>query len=366
MMKMIGETHLFRAFDIFNNLLAIVPLSIGLVITYRQYMQRRDRATFYLMHVWASLLGMVLFEAIDVILVDLETRLAGTSSLSVRLQIGKNLCFMVASLLLILFVDFSTRESVDPIKFALFFGLIISAVLPPLLGGIGFNTDYFNTILALSSGLMLLIWIIFSFRLHRNAPTKLRSHTLANLMGAIFIAVFLPLTVLNEWSIIVPGLDGLIIGAWALTSAYIFGKYPQIVFILPFKALRLSVITVKGGLPLFNYTWKAGSDLKGSSIFTGMVAGIRNILSEAVNRGSLQEIHLERAILLVVESRDHPVASVLVATRSSQALRKGLKKFMTRFDEDFAQYYGQPDHIHQFHPAKSLVNECFPFVPEHD
>ena len=90
------------------------------------------------------------------------------------------------------------------------------------------------------------------------------------------------------------------------------------IFILPFKALRLTVIETQGGISLFTHKWDDSSLIDNEDLWAGMLQGVNLIFRESLNKGDVQEIKLANAMLLVQHSKQYPVACIVVATKVSQ------------------------------------------------
>ena len=109
----------------------------------------------------------------------------------------------------------------------------------------------------------------------------------------------------------------------------IFVKQPKLAYILPFKAVRLTVIETNGGIPLFTHAWSS-EGLIDDSLFTGMLHATSQFMDESLKRGNVHEVHLEKAILLIQSSEKYPISSILLVTKSSRSLRHALNKFAER------------------------------------
>ncbi len=90
------------------------------------------------------------------------------------------------------------------------------------------------------------------------------------------------------------------------------------------------------------------------------------LVNESVRKGNVQEIKMEQGVLLIHQDNKHPVASVLVASKSSRVLRDGLAAFNHKFVDRFGQYLDKNVSIEVFSDAKKLVESCFAFIPVFD
>lgn len=215
--------------------------------------------------------------------------------------------------------------------------------------------------------------IIFFLFLAAKSPRYLKMKVMAiSLVGIIsgFTSDFIESAInahIDTWS---PGvliflyiLSGVMVSFNYFFWCIIILKYPEIVTILPFKALRLVIIETESGIPIFNHDWESRNVLAQEDLFSGMLQGISMILTESVNRGNVNEVILDDAVLIMERSKEYPVACVLVSTKSSRYLKQALKSFSTRFFIEFKDSFSMPHDTSKFDPAENLVNEFFNFLP---
>jgi hypothetical protein len=100
-------------------------------------------------------------------------------------------------------------------------------------------------------------------------------------------------------------------------------------------------------------------------LFSAMLQGIGLIVDEAVKKGTLEELVVTNGHIILKRSSTRPVAFVLVASKTSKSLRAALNnfadKFVTRYDADLEQIRD----VTGFQEANSLVEACFPFIPDY-
>ena len=145
--------------------------------------------------------------------------------------------------------------------------------------------------------------------------------------------------------------------------AYVVSHEPKLLFVLPFKAIRLTVLDTGAGIPLYTHTWMQNNEIVDEDLFSGVLQGISGILKESLNKGDVQEIRMTGAIIIAYRIPEYPIAFVLVATRPSQTLRDALKTFAVRFCDEFHTCFATLTNVGQFSPAERLVTACFPHVP---
>ena len=104
-------------------------------------------------------------------------------------------------------------------------------------------------------------------------------------------------------------------------------------------------------------------DFAKEDLFSGMLQGVSLIIKEAVGKGDINEIRMDNAAILIQRSHQYDVASILVTTKISKALRRGLHAFMQQFESTFTDQLRRPGEVSQFRKATPLVEASFPFVP---
>ena len=166
--------------------------------------------------------------------------------------------------------------------------------------------------------------------------------------------------------VILPGGAGLIFSIGSLFIVIAFTRQPKLAYIHPFKALRVTVIESKGGLPLFTHTWRAGEGLMDDTLFSGMMHAIGQFVQESLQRGGVRVIELDQGHLILKKSNQFQVICVLIANKPTKILRNALNCFAERFFKQFSQYFSDPTDKDKFKPASKLIEICFPFIPEYD
>lgn len=282
----------------------------------------------------------------------------------------------------ILFVDFLSRESIDPLKTAIcaFLSgfLIISALDSSLFyyttypGGektISFSGEIIEPLFLVISAYWGAVLLIFSIHVFKESPKNLKFKAFLTVIAVFVILI----RGMFSWQFnsISPLINTLLFLIGFGTLGIIFIQNPQLAFILPMKVIRLNVFDTRSGVTLFTHDWHSDINvpLINEVLFSGMLHGLNSILKEAVNKGNVHEIHLDNAVLLLNHVRDTPILFVLVATKTSKSLRKALGLFSHDFLHQFANIIPHIDmggtDISVFNDATYLVKQTFPFVPDY-
>ncbi|MFX1515980.1 MAG: hypothetical protein ACFFC6_06700, partial [Promethearchaeota archaeon] len=303
----------------------------------------------------------------------------GILFLSIPLFTLSGLATIFTGFLLLLKADIVSRESVEPIKLVIF--AIISAVLVLL----AFDPYAHLSIIILSTGgksivlegltiqmvyfsvvyLPFITYLYSVVKINLSAPKDVKFYSSLFLFGLILMAISYIVSILIYSLIMLPAIGFIFSGIGAALMAFAVSKQPQIIFILPFKALRLTVIEADVGIPLYTHTWNTGDVLADDVLYAGMLQAINTFIRESLNKGELQEIRISDAIILAQRSDNFPIATVVIASKVSRTLRDGLNIFTERFCDKFSSYFSLPSDISQFTTASDLVRECFPYVPEY-
>jgi hypothetical protein len=153
-------------------------------------------------------------------------------------------------------------------------------------------------------------------------------------------------------------------GIGALITILVILKDPRIIYILPFKAYRILVIDTIASSALFKYDWAKAGEVE-ENIFTMMIQAIGGVLDDILKKGNVQEIQMDRAVLLIKHNKENFIASVLIASKSSRSLRYGLKRFNEEFVVRFQKTLGSSRKVSDFVEASKIVERVFDFVPSY-
>lgn len=271
---------------------------------------------------------------------------------------------------LILFVDSISQTSIEPRKMVgggmIAAALIITGMSPgQATQDILLSTYYAE---ALHYFFVVFLWLYYGLKIFLNAPNvKIKRVSLLVLLGALLVGVdafFTFFRVFEWWQPgTLPSATFMISGLLLMTLIYT--SVPQILYILPFKASSLTVIS-DNGIPLFTYSWVQREDPASEVLFSGMMIGISTILKESLQKGFVREIALDQSKLLLERDTVHSITFVLVSTKTTKSLVDALilfaERFVTNFKENLDEYVITPE---VFSDANLLVSECFPFLPEY-
>ncbi|MHA2391214.1 MAG: hypothetical protein ACXAEX_04535 [Promethearchaeota archaeon] len=269
-----------------------------------------------------------------------------------------------------IFIDLIGNEKVNTLKITILFVLEIVLLYVTFLPNVrviipGYGVHNLG-ILRLFQVIFLLYFVLnyffWSFRTWRKAPTGLKRLTTLHLFGStlfsIVTAVFYALGgIIRTFN----ALGFIVNGVGAFITIIVIVKEPKLIYILPFKAYRVLVVDTNAGTALFKYDWAKLTKVE-ENIFSMVLQAVGSVLDEILKKGTVREIQMDKAILLIQHDKKYPIATVLVTSKSTKSLRYGLKTFYDQFIEEF--YSGQDlSEISRFEDAKKLVEVVFDFVP---
>ena len=283
---------------------------------------------------------------------------------------------IVWSLLMIVFIDTISKEHIDPKK------ILITAFLSGILfmnaidinayyAGVAINGDW--TIFSdekqklsviLLNGWTILITLYYLTYLVIKSPPKLRKYVFM-MFGITFViglSVFI-ITVL-QMSGIFPYFDGLLLSLIVALLTILFAIQPKLFYVLPFKALRMTVLDTDSGTFLYDFQWEKKSDMLNDVLYSGMMQGVRTIIKESMNKGELSEIRTEGAIIILEYDKKAHLACVLASTKSSKTLQKALERFKIEFHEKFSKHFTKRYDLNLFKDSDSLIKDIFGFLPQ--
>lgn len=284
----------------------------------------------------------------------------------------------IAGFFFLLVADSLARDAADPIK------LMVYTFFAPLRVVATFQPDS-AIISALPNGDITIImnpmnwlshlpifffpgfvYIYYILRMNQQAPKSLKKYSHLFVAG-LFLGFFTfdSLWFLGKFGLVHPGIPWIFCGVGCMMMGFVIAYQPRLIFILPFKAIRLSVVHTESGIPLYNHNWTEDG-LINEDLYTGMLQGVNIIMRESLNQGDLQELALTQATLITYRPKEHALLFVIVAKKKSKTLRDALKIFADMFIKSFHGNLKEYQEVGNFAAADQLIASVFPFVPDYD
>ena len=220
--------------------------------------------------------------------------------------------------------------------------------------------------------IIFLIFYVFyyfswSYKTWRKSPPELKQKATLLLLGsALFSVVTVLMYVFGTLVKIFNPLGFVVHGVGALLTVIVIWQEPKLIYVLRFKAYRIIVLETGSGTALFTHDWAELRKID-ENFFTMMLQAISSVLNELLRKGEVREVHTDQAVLLVQHDLVHPIASVIIASKSCKSLRYGLKQFNEQFVAKFGSNIEENYHnVSRFKDASVLVQKVFDFVPEYN
>lgn len=348
------DTSLFAFIEILIN----VYLGIGTIFLLRNYMRRRELNTLLLS----------LFFILLIIYLSLQVAFSLSGDTRMDLLYISNMFAMLGMSIGLVRLDYIIKDRLTIKRFGPWL-LVIGAYLAVLgidltagrvmLGGLAL-IDVISMLGLLYAGC---IWVGSNIQILKEAPARLKKAAFLQLVSISMYLLVHPVFFILWTPKNLPDVIVVIVSSALIMYSLI--KDYKLVYVLPFKALRLLVLETASGIPIFTHTWKHGKELTNEDLFSGMIQGISMILKESINEGDVEEVRLSRAVLIIERSKEHELACILLSTRSSKILRRSLGKFASRFEKDYSRFLSKAHDVGQFESANTLVEDCFSFLPEY-
>ncbi|HMF33227.1 MAG TPA: hypothetical protein VKK79_17510 [Candidatus Lokiarchaeia archaeon] len=280
------------------------------------------------------------------------------------LQLIADAVMPICIIIIILWLDSLSRESIDPVKSGTLLCFVTAFFMAGLLGFPVIDTAIFYACAIWGVSL----FAYFALKIYRNAPSGIKRKAAMLATGSIIGGPVMAISeIFNTYSgsFFIPSPAAIFVPLGLLLVTRAFATCQELAFVLPFKVSHLTVLSTKSGVPLFTHAWTKDEDRINDTLFSGMLQGISGILNEAVHKGNVRQIELDQGVLLVQRSDQYPVACVLVANKSTRLLRQSLDSFARRFFAEFAPFFAEISIVANFNPAEQIIAETMPFIPDY-
>lgn len=339
---------------------------IAFSITFNHYLQNHYSHAFYMSVAWGNI--MICYA------------LQGLSELFSSEILWFLCCYAYLPLgfALVILLDSLTRVSIDPIKIgiisALSAAVIITSFEPNSVGTILFPNGEQGMV---ATGEFLIAQILlylvegglavyYSLKIMLKAPSQLRFSSRLFFFGAFTLGIIAPISVGVGLNMLIPASDALFVALGTLLCSVSIVREPKLAYVLPFKALKLSLVESNAGMPLFSHFWVPEEELGDEMLLSGFLSAISQGLNETLHRGKIREIVLDEGLLIYSRSDDYPISFVIAADKSTAQLRHGLECFHKKYVEENEQFLEDPiQNQNRLPDATHIVQDCFPFVPSY-
>ena len=209
------------------------------------------------------------------------------------------------------------------------------------------------------------LYFIWSYQTWRRAPVSLKRLTILLLIGSTLFSIVTALMyAIGTYIRVFNSIAFIFNGIGAFTTIIVIIKDPRIIFILPFKAYRILIVDTNESVALFKHDWAKVGKLE-ENMFSMMLQAIGSVLDDILKKGEVQEIQMDRAVLLIHHDKTHSIASILIASKSSKSLKDALKKFNANFITVFRSNLDDERKVGSFKESQEIVDKIFDFVPNY-
>lgn len=288
---------------------------------------------------------------------------------------------VISSYTVIITYDFINYDRLDAFKLSflssinvlLIYSMFLkNSVKPILLDNLdkSFNTEnlmrYSINILAL---FVLIVYTYYTVKIYINTPLKYKKYGLWNLIGIILLG---PLTLVSyalQISHFLIGITAIISSLGSTISTIAIVKYPKLIHTLTFRVERLSVIDSQTGSTLYTHYWTENLKFIKDGLFGSVFEGIKLFAEEVLNQGEIQEIVMDKLIIIVKKYSKNNLYFTIMSSKSSKIIRENLeifiKLFVERFSSKLAAMHGPVLTIQEFNEASDLISKAFPYIPDY-
>jgi hypothetical protein len=338
--------------------LNMIPSMITWWILYREFRKSKYRHLYTFSLFFLAFAIMPLMGAVATLFLVIEIRML------------QDFVAVIGSLLLILTFEQIARNTVRPWPFiailciemlGIIFDPPVYAIVTRTVGTITSNT---NISLGFTLGQIFMFLVVFYHmsRIFRKSSTAYKLKVVVIII--FFILLLIGITIVKN--IPVYGVAFIYDFVTRILMGIIITRreYAPLWFTLTFTPYRLTVIDTKSGIPLFSHTWKSGRDMSDEDLLSGMFQGISQFVKEAMNRGDLEQIALSNAAVIVQQYLPCKIATVMIVSDYSYALKDSIGLFTAKFVEKYARELPSSGNITNLAPAEELVAKYFSFIPE--
>lgn len=364
-------------FNVISGFILSIILLILLIMSFLYYLKMRLVPSLYMAFMWGFYLLWVLSFSIGLL---------------ISVPLLKGLIFLLGSYALIpagymglSSVELLLRDKIHPIKLITFTILATLLTFSPFYESIWSILRSSPNIIALNfrnilgnfeSTLLFEItirlffsfnWIQFGYLMfirYKEILNVYKSHAKILIISLIFLGI---LSSGFFWFIHVPFILGIVfiyLGIGALLLIVLRIINPILLHFIPIKLIRLTVMEVSSGKSIFSYKWNTKKDLVSEDLFATMLKGVNSILNESIRSGSIQEIDLDKGVLIFDEIQKTGFVTFLIAERPSNVLKKSLIRFNKKFYNCYHEYLKVYWDRDNFNHTEEIIKDVFSFLPD--
>lgn len=344
--------------------ISVIPTYFSVILLYKQYRKYPDYVLLIMTLAWLSYSLHNTVTAISYLF------------LSKKIWLIRGVLLAIFLLLVEIGMSYINAGKLNRIRLSLIAilsaALSYSLILDPVTQMSFPNSDKslaaagaYRNISIIAISYIIILYTYYTYKIYKYSDFTLKYFAKINFIGALVLGPLAFITFLSMINRIIPGITEVFFGIGVLISAWAFSKRPELLYVLPFKAIKLIVIKEGSGLAVYDYKWvKDELDVK-APLFSSAVESINSFSRSAIDKGNITEITFEDGILLLQTPKNQGLYYALLATKSSYTLKVGLKNFATMFYSRYhslieAQFVVETSSLKE---ADELISQCFPYVP---
>lgn len=353
--------------EVIMDMIAIIPMFVANLLLLSVYKKHKNTFMFYYMVIWGSYILFWFFQFLTYLFLSEDL-----------FKISE--FFLIIAFTFIAFAfDYMNEERLQPftnivitsLNMVNLYILITTPIAEALISPNGDKSlsiiGDFRVSIAIAGLISSYILLRNSFKMWRKSPDSVKYWSLVNLIG-VFIFTIVPLVLfMLEITLKIPGINSIPFGLGVLISSFAIYKSPKMIYVLPFKAIKLSVIQDDTALTIYSHDWNETAKYVHEGMYSSIFEGIRGYSSEILQVGKLKEIKLDEGKILIEHGNIHGIYFTLFAKKSSKTLLNGLKKFAERFGETYGQEIRMNKQLDTLsinsEKADEMVQEIFSFIP---
>ena len=269
---------------------------------------------------------------------------------------------VVAVLFFVVFIDNVTRESINVIKISIVSAIGVLLIYTNVFSGYILPSIPFMAFYDLLMDFYLLFLFIFLIRSTLKAPKHLKKLSIFLTITTVALGT---LSFIFSWIFLGYGffLSGIYASIMNLILVFVLVRNPELLYILPYRVHRLTVIHRKIGISIYDHQFSISEIDK--DLLAGLLSALEQTSIEVLHHGELEEIKLSQGILIFVKANYITIG--LITSKSSKHLRDILKKFAKDFERRFTDLLVKDVFdLNQFKPAKELLDFYFGNIPSYD
>jgi hypothetical protein len=182
-------------------------------------------------------------------------------------------------------------------------------------------------------------YLQFTYLLHKHAPAGYSHLTRLNARVVGIGALIILIGITTRLDQVLISIDAIAASVLFAISIGILRRYPKLFFLVPNQPLKLIIFEMESGNNVYSYDWDDEELVIPVPLFATALESIHLFINEALNKGKLKEILLEKADIIIHNRPENQLTYVLLAEKSSYVLKRNFEVFIDIFETQHQQNY---------------------------